>query len=990
MKRLELRERIRYGLNGMRSRNAHHDFEALSFELARLRVASNLMLATGPVGAGGDQGRDFESYKTYLAHAFGDGVFIGRTSADVIVGACSLQGSIRNKIRQDLEKIFSSGEHPHAVYYFCEENVLAGTRHTLQTECRQKFAARLEIFDGNTIANELVEADARWIAESYLFISAEDLDIEPDNERYAALRQRWLVEKDGPGNFADFLELREGLRVSYTERSSRGDLEAWLAAMRPLTELEDEGVIRQRARYEYVVAALRGGVAGADVLPMWRAYFDGLSFDSPVKLISDAAPLFSFAYASAESGQVDISQDDFRALNTRIQVLLDERMEKAESNEERVALLEANLQLGLFASHLAGEDQQAMKRRALSVLEALVEQAKTTPFFPVTRLGKFFEIYGSAFGGDANFRAMNAQVERIVSERDAASDVAGKARTRAIEYYKSGELLAAIDEFHRARVGWFSHDTIDGSIMAMLLLSDAYLGLGLVYAARYYAAGALFMASLYPDDSIKRHVSRAAFALATTYLAAGEGLAYLISIGQALELHSATAAKAEAWNEHEHVKTCVVNAMIYRTMTRRLAPKLLSAVDDLIRKFPLPKDEVAALMAMSEGPPWSDMSATALENVIRQDIGASPFSEAYHVLRWNALGILWTLTYESGTEHAAALELATTLQIVQADLAMLDLMIIPSDVCIHVSLGNVATPVIRPVSSNDESSWYVIMPATPPSGEIDVTAYAVAIALEILKGVSALPLGDLERIVRDRFQGGLADRTLSVRPARELANFTPLDVELREKLSDADLPAFDPPIVPSESREMVWKTGPGLNYTPERAKDALQRRYENFLRSVKLTLPKLLADERCRAIIGELRQEGLLDWQILSIISSIVISFQDEAQYGKPRGAADLKEIDARRRARAQREERPDDPKYELADFTANNVREYKAFHTVVVMQGWGLENRRRTPDLLAIKKLLDERYANAKDDIEHDDPFAATGVPEIQDRRILSSRLLG
>ena len=42
------------------------NFERLAFELARLRVASNLLPATGPVQAGGDQGRDFESYRFYL------------------------------------------------------------------------------------------------------------------------------------------------------------------------------------------------------------------------------------------------------------------------------------------------------------------------------------------------------------------------------------------------------------------------------------------------------------------------------------------------------------------------------------------------------------------------------------------------------------------------------------------------------------------------------------------------------------------------------------------------------------------------------------------------------------------------------------------------------------------------------------------------------------------------------------------------------------
>ena len=47
--------------------NKHHEFEHLARWFVRIRICDNVMLATLPVGAGGDQGRDFETYRTYLA-----------------------------------------------------------------------------------------------------------------------------------------------------------------------------------------------------------------------------------------------------------------------------------------------------------------------------------------------------------------------------------------------------------------------------------------------------------------------------------------------------------------------------------------------------------------------------------------------------------------------------------------------------------------------------------------------------------------------------------------------------------------------------------------------------------------------------------------------------------------------------------------------------------------------------------------------------------
>jgi hypothetical protein len=119
--RVELRDYIRYQLAQLGARNGEHEFELLCFELARLRHVSNLQPATGPVKAGGDQGRDFESYRTYLAGtAIARSAFATLASTDLVVGACTLNKQTTSKIRTDLKVIFGSGERPNRVLYFSE------------------------------------------------------------------------------------------------------------------------------------------------------------------------------------------------------------------------------------------------------------------------------------------------------------------------------------------------------------------------------------------------------------------------------------------------------------------------------------------------------------------------------------------------------------------------------------------------------------------------------------------------------------------------------------------------------------------------------------------------------------------------------------------------------------------------------------------------------------------------------------------------------
>lgn len=58
---------IRLALGSLAADNAHHSFEHLCRHIAKRRIASNVLPATGPVSAGGDQGLDFETFRTYLA-----------------------------------------------------------------------------------------------------------------------------------------------------------------------------------------------------------------------------------------------------------------------------------------------------------------------------------------------------------------------------------------------------------------------------------------------------------------------------------------------------------------------------------------------------------------------------------------------------------------------------------------------------------------------------------------------------------------------------------------------------------------------------------------------------------------------------------------------------------------------------------------------------------------------------------------------------------
>lgn len=90
--RAELVEQLRFALSNLGARNGHHEFEALCFEVARVNVTPNLVPATGPVAGRGDQGRDFESFRSAVGAALGPtGLRLGLDPQDLVAFACTLQ-----------------------------------------------------------------------------------------------------------------------------------------------------------------------------------------------------------------------------------------------------------------------------------------------------------------------------------------------------------------------------------------------------------------------------------------------------------------------------------------------------------------------------------------------------------------------------------------------------------------------------------------------------------------------------------------------------------------------------------------------------------------------------------------------------------------------------------------------------------------------------------------------------------------------------------
>jgi tetratricopeptide (TPR) repeat protein len=168
----EVKSLIHFQLDQLSSLNHHHEFEDICRHLVKARICSNIIPATGPVANGGDQGRDFETFRTYLmSSSIGDSSFLGLASEKPLVFACTTQkDNILGKIKADVKKIVGSGSKIEGIHYFTTINIPVAQNHSTKSWVKTNYKIPLEIYDGNAISELLADEEIMWIAQKYLSI----------------------------------------------------------------------------------------------------------------------------------------------------------------------------------------------------------------------------------------------------------------------------------------------------------------------------------------------------------------------------------------------------------------------------------------------------------------------------------------------------------------------------------------------------------------------------------------------------------------------------------------------------------------------------------------------------------------------------------------------------------------------------------------------------------------------------------------------------
>ncbi|WP_026554340.1 hypothetical protein [Arthrobacter sp. 35W] len=1013
----QLVQQILFSLDRLGDTNSHHEYEKICFAFARRRISINLLPATGPVSAGGDQGRDGESFWSNLANELpGTSVHAATVSAERVVLACTIQkADVPTKIRSDLASITGKGTPVARILYFTVASIPVAKRHELIAVAKANHGVDLEIFDGLALAEHLADPDLFWIAAEYLKLPS---SLAPERFGqdealpgwYVRDRDYWRARTNPGRTMGDFVSLRDVLRHSTFRDEARGDLGDWIAKMREILAHEGVRDVQMRARYEVAVATLRGTgtLQAADTL--FREFFQIITeVEDDLPLLEDAVVLLQYGYGARLRGNTDIAMavldGYYQALRCHIGSMLANRPYP----NAKALLLAIDARLAFFPeyptnipdrieglidpresvrlvldAYEAGEavpaKEAAIPLRDLdggfASIDELLAELPSAPVFPVESTADLFDMLALSLASHPAYVRVRDGLDEAVARVSGDTSRAERAHARAITFTKSGQLLRALGEVHDAKIGWWHGDTIQDSIPMMLLAASIYENLGLFFAAKLHAYAAVVAATSAQQTGALHFVPQAIAVAAINDYKAGNWCTASRLLHVTLLAQNAYSEDPANFDRHQYLADLLQRQAFALHIAHNLAPAYETDMRTTAQKMGTADltDKLADQISGGVGRTIEEVVA-ALD---QQGLGR-PFADAgtTREIQWSAFGTIWTVRSRNNRNSTLAAErLISALQIIQAELAFSDAVWIPSEVRIEVRLDGdhraPGTGVLERVQDAEGSRWLVHLTPGDRVQEEDALTDLVTDASLLLLDASLLSREQFLELVKDAFVKGLWHKLSGGRPYDEAAGFlSEEDYEAMRLLPPAPLGAQVPREAHFEHPELQPRTGISAVYNHDAAIENLGRRYDRMMPIARLTIPRLVSNQASSAVLRQLREEGWLDWQLIMAITNIIGNARPgweglRITIGSP-------PVD-RERANTlmRREELEADPQLGPEAFTREKLLVALKFTVLLVLPSYGLHLNTPNPEATAILGILRDRFNFGVDDIEHVDLLAS------------------
>lgn len=859
---------LRFHLSELSPQNAHHQFEHLARHLARARLYSNILPATGPVSAGGDGGKDFETFRTYVAINQDPGsTFAGRASGERVVAfACTLEKKIEAKIRGDMRTIAAGGGVDELVV-LCEANLPVGRRNKLITEAKIT-GFDLRLFDGNALSEWLAEPDLFWIAEEYLKVPAELFPVINRDDGYQRHKQDWVSRVVLPVSMADFVAVKAGLRKATFDPDTRPDLGFWLSKMEGFIGEHTPRSLLRSAIYEVAVANLRGRNDLTDQRDRLTDYFGDLDDFFAIGDLTNATTLLIYTFGAFWLGNYRADDAAIYEWRSKIEQTLEACLAAAMGPGQRAGYLNILGMLELLpeASGKAPDLTAALRR-----WQSMLDYAGEARLFPLESFADYIVKMVGFYGSDKGLEDLANRVEDMLALRIGSAAAGRKAVDRALSLIEREEATAAIRTLHAAKAKWFSGEMIEAVVRVLLLLSEQYCRLGLTYAGKYHAMVGAFLARYEPHGEMRQLEPECLVALIDAEQAAGNSLGFLQLFPLYLESHVRHDDRPLDLERHSELTQNLGQLAALLGFLERGNRSARAAITPTISQWPEPIKRPLLDAAGAKDGFWMNGSWEEAWAELEEALFDRPFGDLgrKRCVRWKALSLSWSCRFSNDyltTPHAE--QVISELQLIACALAGKDLGLVPCSVDLYVSItANAEERIAVSGPTPEDRSLHISVSAADrcPDQSFDtMIVFATA-----MRACSVLD----DEVLMSAFDQSSLEAMFVGRPYSELyREFLPSDIF--DECTRLTASALDPDrsFECRAGNRVEWFEGPGPNFDQARAEEDVRRRYDWARRALRFTLEEAMQDREFLKRLMSMHEEGKADWEILSVLNNIAVA----------------------------------------------------------------------------------------------------------------------
>ncbi|PQJ10785.1 hypothetical protein CJD36_012510 [Flavipsychrobacter stenotrophus] len=754
----ELQQQIRFNIAQLSAKNGQADFEKICLYFSRKRIHTNILPATGPVQAGGDQGRDFETFHSYVSILpIANSLFIGNFSVYPVAFACSLEkdpARKKGKIYQDVQSILKSGSKVERIYFFSGEDIPVAKRHKSENEVKSVFGVELQIIDAQTLSQHLADGDLFWIAIQYLKMPSEAYPVVSE-DWYAELLKEYKEGSNRIDTIGEFCEIKGAVRHIYKNNDLKKDLLFWLPKLDIFINTHDTNrFLIRKAIYEKFVASLIGldNVSGQET--NIENYFSDFEECDSIAELTDAQLLLSFCTVSCLKNRHNVSIEYFKSIANKFEKLLLTKINTTQNIDIKVALIDIHANL-IFHDVLS--DANTRVQMFANRMNSVIKLLPRTHFYGISalanRINEFIEILLRNKIDASELEKIAGKIDTLLAKQGGRNIVADKLKTRAITYLNNNELFKAIDCLHELKIKWFNEESIQESIQACLLLAKAYQKLNLFYASKYYALIASYLSM--KDNMIECYtyfLEGLSLACENEYKT-GSWLNYINLLDGLIATHYAMTKDFTVYN-HDDVHKIIYYPAIIKNVSIALFPNILPLLDKRYSNWEDIKNEIDELSVKMPKIKREDILDTASKQLygnIFNDLGE------IRTIGFNALGSNWQFHFNNDYEtNSVAEEFISKFQILIVDIKDLGICLLSTNVRINISLSTAAKPSYKNSGNDDEITWDIMLP--PYNGdtkkELEHHQFeSLVVAQAIIYDVSLLPGEQYIRLIGERLKG---------------------------------------------------------------------------------------------------------------------------------------------------------------------------------------------------------------------------------------------